>query len=359
MSHAADHERRWKALRERTPEASAPFYYAVRTTGIFCRQGCSSRLPKRENVEFFDTWQAALAAGYRPCRRCTPTKDAREERLRRVIEQACRRIEHAESMPNLGELARWSGLSSAHFHRVFKARLGITPAQYARGTQAKRLRERLDVSASVTEAIHASGFEASSRAYESARRHLGMTPTRYRRGASGVTIRYALARCALGWVSVAATERGICSVELGDEPFSLRDRLHASFPKARLEEATDALAAALAAIARAIETPAHGVNLPLDIQGTAFQQRVWRALQAIPAGTTVTYAELAARVGAPRAVRAVAAACGANKLALAIPCHRVVGSDGALTGYRWGIERKRALLASEGGEIVRKKARKS
>jgi AraC family transcriptional regulator, regulatory protein of adaptative response / methylated-DNA-[protein]-cysteine methyltransferase len=342
-----DPERCWNALLERASGTVDRFFYGVRTTGVFCRPGCASRRPRREHVEFFATAQAAALAGYRPCRRCTPTAEAPAERLARAVEQACRSLEQCESMPSLGELAGAAGFSPAYFHRVFKAHVGVTPAQYARNERARRFREHLGAGATVTEAIYASGFGASSRAYESARRHLSMTPSRYGRGAPGLAIRYALAPCALGWIGVAATGQGVCAVELADHPSEVRARLEKAFPNARLEEDGEALAAALEEIARAVETPARGVDLPLDIRGTAFQQRVWQALSTIPAGATVTYAELARRIGRPQAVRAVAAACAANRLAFVIPCHRVIGSDGGLAGYRWGVERKRALLLRE------------
>lgn len=345
-----DEEKRWNAVVTRDRTAEGSFYYAVRTTGVFCRPGCSSRIPSRENVEFFDTCREAEMAGYRPCKRCEPGALSWRERTAKVIVQACRRIEQAEESLKLNELAEEAGLSLWHFHRLFKKIVGVTPKQYAATQQAQRFRNSLKTSRSVTDAIYDSGFGSSSRAYEKARDRLAMTPSTYRRGATGLTIRYGIAPCFLGWAIVAATERGICAIELGDDPSTLPARIKGDFPKASLEEAGPDFCMIMEKVIDFIEASGEGVELPLDIQGTAFQQRVWNVLREVPPGITVSYAEIAERIGNPGAVRAVAQACATNKLAVAVPCHRVVRSDGKLSGYRWGTERKRALLLLESGK---------
>lgn len=341
---------RWDAVQERKRVVDGAFYYAVKTTGIYCRPGCSSRLPKRENVVFFDSCQEAERAGYRQCRRCTPRDVSPQEAQAGIAERACRRLEREETPPNLSELAADAGLSPWYFQRLFKRTVGVTPKQYAAKVQAGRFRDSLESSSSVTEASYDAGYGSSSRAYESARDHLAMAPTAYREGAEGLTIQYAVTSCFLGSVIVAMTERGICAVEFGDDPDALRAQVQARFPMARLEHADTALSSTLEAVTGYIEAPRTGVDLPLDIQGTAFQIRVWNALRDIPRGDTVTYAEVARRIGKPRAARAVAQACAANKLGAVVPCHRVVRSDGTLGGYRWGLERKRALLDRERGD---------
>jgi AraC family transcriptional regulator, regulatory protein of adaptative response / methylated-DNA-[protein]-cysteine methyltransferase len=340
-------ESRWNAVVKRDQAAEGCFYYAVRTTGVFCRPGCSSRLPVRENVEFFNTYREAELAGYRPCKRCEPGASSPRERLVEVIVQACRRLEQLEENPKLDELAEEAGLSPWHFHRLFKKNVGVTPKQYAATQQARRFRDNLKTSRSVTEAIYDSGFGSSSRAYEKARDRLAMTPSRYKRGAAELTIRYSTAPCFLGWVIAAATDRGICAIEFGDDPRALPAKVQASFPNAYLEEAGPDFSAVIQKVIAFIEAPGKGIELPLDIQGTAFQQRVWQVLREVPPGITVSYAEIADHIGSSKAVRAVAQACAANKLAIAIPCHRVVRSDGKLSGYRWGIDRKRMLLLRE------------
>jgi AraC family transcriptional regulator of adaptative response/methylated-DNA-[protein]-cysteine methyltransferase len=338
---------RWDAVQGRDPTARSAFLYAVTTTGIFCRPGCASRLPKREHVVFFGDAAAARSAGFRPCKRCRPGTPPEEADPTRLIADSCRLIEGAESPPPLEQLAAVAGLSIWHFQRLFKKAVGISPRQYADSCRRRRFRNGLASGQAVTAAIYAAGFNASSRAYEQVGSILGMAPKVFRQGAPDLLIQYAVAPCALGWVLVAATARGICAIELEDVPEHLPARLQADFPRARLVTAEPEFAAVVTAIVRLIETPAAGLDLPLDIQGTAFQRRVWSALQAIPAGTTVSYSELADRLGAPGATRAVARACAGNRLAVAVPCHRVVGRDGSLRGYRWGLERKAALLERE------------
>ncbi len=344
-----DDERRWNAVVKRDRAAEGTFYYAVRTTGVFCRPGCSSRLPIRVNVEFFDTCREAELAGYRPCKRCKPGVSSPHERLEEAIVQACRRIEQAEETPKLEELAEEAGLSPWHFHRLFNKIVGVTPKQYAATRRAQRFRDSLKTSLSVTDAIYESGFGSNSRAYEKAGDRLAMPPSIYRKGAAGLTIRYGVAPCFLGWVIVATTDRGICAIELGDDPKVLPAKVQRSFPNALLEEAGPDFSDLIQKIIGFIEAPGKGIELPLDILGTAFQQRVWHALREVPSGVTVSYTQIADRIGSPGAVRAVSRACAANKLAVAVPCHRVVRSDGSLSGYRWGIERKRTLLLRESG----------
>jgi AraC family transcriptional regulator, regulatory protein of adaptative response / methylated-DNA-[protein]-cysteine methyltransferase len=340
-------ERRWAAVVERDAAADGAFLYAVRSTGVVCRPGCASRTPKREHVAFFDTFEEAQRAGFRPCRRCTPDERSPQERFAAQAVRACRRLEVEEPEPTLDALASEAGLSRAHFQRSFKRAVGLTPKQYARTKRAERFRAGLPRADTVTEAIYGAGFGSSSRAYEAAAAELGMTPSAYRAGAPGQVIRYGVAACSLGWLVVAASDRGICAIEFGDDPETLPARVRGRFPGAQLEEGGPAFARVLEGVVGLVEAPATGLGLPLDIRGTAFQQRVWDALRQVPPGRTVGYAELAARIGRPEAARAVAGACAANGLAVAIPCHRVVRADGQLSGYRWGVERKRALLERE------------
>ena len=340
-------DERWTAVLERDATADGAFVYAVRSTGIVCRPGCASRTPKRANVAFFDALEEAVRAGYRPCKRCTPGESSRQERLEAQVVRACRRLEEEEPEPTLDALAAEAGLSRAHFQRAFKRVVGLTPKQYARTRRGERFRTSLGCAATVTEAIYDAGFGSSSRAYERAEAELGMAPSAYRTGATGQSIRYAVAACSLGWLVVAASERGVCAIEFGDDPAALPARLRARFPGARLAEGDPAFVRVVEQVVAFVEAPARGLGLPLDIRGTAFQQRVWDALRQVPPGTTVGYAELAARIGRPEAARAVAGACAANTLAVAVPCHRVVRADGQLSGYRWGVDRKRALLERE------------
>jgi AraC family transcriptional regulator of adaptative response/methylated-DNA-[protein]-cysteine methyltransferase len=263
------------------------------------------------------------------------------------VARACRLIETADEPPGLDALADSAGLSSFHFHRVFKAITGITPKAYAAAYRARRVRDELSRSATVTDAIYGAGFNSSGRFYATAPGVLGMTPTRFRSGGEGAAIRFAVGECSLGALLVAASDQGVCAILLGDAPDALVRDLQDRFPKARLIGGDTGFERLVAKVVGFVERPALGLDLPLDVRGTAFQQRVWQALRAIPVGATATYRDIARRVGAPKAVRAVAQACAANALAVAIPCHRVVRTDGALSGYRWGVQRKRALLARE------------
>jgi AraC family transcriptional regulator, regulatory protein of adaptative response / methylated-DNA-[protein]-cysteine methyltransferase len=343
-------DRRWKAVQERDPRAEISFFYAVRTTGIYCRVGCTSRLPKRENVAFYNTIAEAETAGYRPCKRCTPQADSLRSQQTEWVEQACRLIAEAETPPTLDELAASVGLSASHLHRLFKEVLGVTPRAYAAELRAGKVRDNLaqhSIGDDIAGTIFGAGYNSGSRFYEKSDDILGMTPTRYRDGAAGIHIRYALTGCFLGHMLVAATDRGLCAIMFSSEPDDLPKRLQERFPKAELHRAGADFMDWVSQVTAFIETPRQGLTLPFDIQGTAFQQRVWSALRTIPAGETRSYADVARQIGQPSAVRAVAGTCAANKLAVAIPCHRVVRSDGHLGGYRWGIERKETLLALE------------
>lgn len=340
---------RWEAVLARDPRADGRFFYSVRTTGVYCRPSCGARSARPENVDFHATAADAERAGFRPCRRCRPDEPSLAARQGEVVAALCRLIEEAAEPPGLAALAAHAGMSPHHLHRVFKAVTGLTPRAYAAARRAERLRERLEKSASVTEAIYDAGYGSAGRFYEQADRVLGMTATRYRRGGAGAAIRFALGQCSLGSILVAASARGVCAIFLGDDPEALVQALQQRFPRAELVGADPGFEELVARVVGLVEAPRLGLNLPLDLQGTVFQQRVWQALAAIPPGETATYGEIARRIGAPAAVRAVARACGANPLAVAIPCHRVVRLDGDLAGYRWGVARKRALLERERG----------
>jgi AraC family transcriptional regulator of adaptative response/methylated-DNA-[protein]-cysteine methyltransferase len=338
---------RWDAVRRRDRAADGAFCYSVLTTGVYCRPSCAARLPRRANVAFHATCQEAEAAGFRPCRRCRPNEGSLAERHASVVAHACRLIEAAEEPPSLDALARSAGMSRFHFHRVFKTVTGVTPKAYADARRARRVRDELAQRATVTEAIYGAGFNSSGRFYAASSDLLGMTPSAYRAGGDGAAIRFAVGECSLGSILVAATDKGICAIQFGDDPDALVRDLQDRFPKALLVGGDEGFERLVAAVVGLVEAPAQGLFLPLDVRGTAFQQRVWQALRAIPSGTTASYAEIAGRIGRPKAVRAVAQACAANPIAVAIPCHRVVRTDGALSGYRWGAERKRALLERE------------
>jgi AraC family transcriptional regulator, regulatory protein of adaptative response / methylated-DNA-[protein]-cysteine methyltransferase len=343
----ATDDARWEALRRRDRAADGAFYYSVLTTGVYCRPSCASRPARRENVGFHATREAAEAAGFRPCKRCRPNEAPLAERQASAVARACRLIEEADEAPSLDALAEAAGMSRFHFHRVFKAVTGVTPNAYAAAHRGRRVRDELAQGGSITEAIYGAGFGSSGRFYAAARDLLGMTPTAFRAGGSGASIRFAVGECSLGAILVAATGKGVCAILLGDDPDALVRDLQDRFPKARLIGADKEFERLVAAVVGFVEAPARGLDLPLDLRGTAFQQRVWQALRAIPSGSTASYAEIAERIGRPKAVRAVAQACASNAIAVAIPCHRVVRTDGAPSGYRWGVERKRALLDRE------------
>ena len=342
---------RWEAVCRRDRAADGYFWFGVTSTGIYCRPGCPARTPKRANMRYFPSPGAARAAGLRPCKRCHPDGQGLSARATATVENICRMIEAADTPPALPDLAAQADLTPGHLSRQFKARLGITPGQYANAIRGERLKTALQGEGRVTDALYDAGFNAPSRAYEAAGKRLGMTPGDAKKGGDGQIIRYAIAPSWLGRTLVAATGKGLCAVQLGDDDAALLAALAQRFKKATLEEAEPGspyrrwIDGALAAIDR----PEQAANLPLDIQGTAFQEQVWQALRRIPAGETVTYGELATAIERPTATRAVAAACGANRIAIIIPCHRVIGKDGTLTGYRWGTERKAKLLKAERG----------
>ncbi|MBX8471499.1 bifunctional DNA-binding transcriptional regulator/O6-methylguanine-DNA methyltransferase Ada [Pseudomonas sp. RIT778] len=339
---------RWAAVVARDPRADGQFVYAVKTTGIYCRPSSLARLPKPQNVEFFDTAEDAEAAGYRPSKRASKDQTEVAAQHAATVAAACRQIEASDSLPALNNLAETAGLSAFHFHRVFKAATGLTPKGYAAAHRSRRVRQRLADGGSVTEALYDAGFNSNSRFYEAADQVLGMKPGDFRAAGQNNDIRFAVGQCSLGAILVAQSERGICAILLGDDPHQLVCDLQDQFRRANLIGADTEFEQLIARVVGFIEAPAIGLDLPLDVRGTAFQERVWQALREIPVGSTASYADIALRIGSPKAVRAVAQACGANSLAVAIPCHRVVRSDGNLSGYRWGVERKRELLEREG-----------
>ncbi len=338
---------RWQAIVTRDKGADGDFIYGVKTTGIYCSPACPSRRPRPENVLFFADAAAAEQAGFRPCKRCRQGRPSLDLEQAAKIAAACRYIEQCDEPPTLGQMAGQAGVSPFYFHRLFKSITGLTPKAYASACRSRRLRRHLDQDDSVTGAILAAGYPSPGRFYQQADALLGMTPGSYRAGGQGTDIWFAAGQCSLGAILVAQSERGICAILLGDDPQSLVEELQDKYPHARLAGDNREFARQMSLVVGFVDAPRLGLNLPLDIRGTAFQQRVWQALTAIPPGQTLSYREVAQRIGAPAAVRAVAGACAANVLAVAIPCHRVVRSDGGLSGYRWGVERKRRLLAKE------------
>lgn len=338
---------RWAAVAARDAQANGKFCYAVDTTGIYCRPSCAARQARPENVRFFSGCDEAEAAGFRPCRRCKPNEVSLASLHAARITDTCRLIEQSETVPSLEQLAEVAGFSPYHFHRLFKQFTGLTPRQYAQAHRFQRLHGTLSQNDTITAAILDAGFHSSSRFYERADAMLGMTPTAYRAGGAHTAIRFAIGQCSLGAILVAQSARGICAILIGDDADALLCDLQDRFPRAELIGGDKDFERIVARVVGFVDAPALGLDLPLDIRGTAFQQRVWEALRAIPAGKTISYTELARLIGAPNAVRAVASACAANPLAVAIPCHRVVRIDGGLSGYRWGVERKRALLEKE------------
>lgn len=339
---------RWESVVSRDVAADGSFVYAVTTTGIYCRPSCPSRLAKRANVTFYSTPARAAAAGYRACRRCNPDGKSAAELNAELIAAACRIIEASARIPKLEDLAARVGMSPYHFHRQFKAATGLTPRAWGAAHRMRRLRDELsNRDGRVTDAILDAGFNSSSRFYGQSGEALGMTPSAFREGGRNSVIRFAVGQCSLGAILVAQSNRGICAITLGDDPDKLVRDLQDRFPNADLIGGDAGFEALVARVVGFVETPQAGLDLPLDIRGTAFQERVWQALRNVPAGQTVSYAEVARRIGSPGSARAVARACGANTIAVAIPCHRVVRNDGTLSGYRWGVDRKRALLERE------------
>ena len=344
---ATANDPRWARVVTRDRSADGEFWYSVATTGVYCRPSCPSRGANPKNVAFHDTLEAAKATGFRACKRCHPDGASLDAANAILVEKACRLIEQSEETPSLEKLADTAGLSAGYFHRLFKATTGLTPKDYAAARRASRVREELTKGHTVTEAIYDAGFNSSGRFYEKSTEMLGMTPTRYRQGGADEEIRFAIGQSSLGAILVASSEKGVVAIFIADDPDKLARELQDRFPKARLVGADKEYEALVARVVGLVEAPALGLDLPLDIRGTAFQRRVWKALQEIPAGKTASYADIAAQIGLPKAVRAVAAACAANNLAVAIPCHRVVRSDGSPSGYAWGVERKRKLLRVE------------
>lgn len=344
---AIENDPRWAAIAARDVEHDGKFYYSVKSTGIYCRPSCASRLAKPENVQFYATCQDAEAAGFRPCKRCIPHQPKLFEQYAKKIIGICRLIEAAEKTPNLNALASYIRLSPYHFHRIFKAIIGVTPRVYAAAHRAKCIRNELEQSQTVTEAIFDAGYSSSGRFYETADKLLGMTPSNYRAGGINTEIYFAVGECSLGSILVAMSARGVCAILLGDDPNVLAYDLQDKFPNAILVGGDAHFEQLVAKVVGFVETPTSKLDLPLDIRGTAFQQRVWQALTEIPLGSTASYTDIANRINCPKAVRAVAQACGANTLAVAIPCHRVIRRNGGMAGYRWGVERKRALLKKE------------
>jgi AraC family transcriptional regulator of adaptative response/methylated-DNA-[protein]-cysteine methyltransferase len=346
MNADTNHAACWEAVRTRDASADGKFFYCVLSTGIYCYPSCASRPTRSENVVFHPDRASAERAGFRACKRCRPDLPPRAEREAAMVARACRRIGQAEDALSLEELAEEAGVSPFHFHRLFRRITGVTPKAYAAAKRTDRVQSGLARAVSVTDSLYEAGFSSSGRFYEAAPGMLGMTPTAWRKGAAGETISFAIGPCSLGRVLVAATERGICAILLGDDEAGLAADLAERFPRANISHSVDFSDYLVRVIAK-IDAPGTSLALPLDIRGTAFQRQVWQALQQIPAGETRSYGEIAAELGHPSAVRAVAGACAANRLAVAVPCHRVVGRDGAMTGYRWGVARKRALLARE------------
>jgi len=338
---------RWVSVVARDSQADGAFYYSVKTTGVYCRPSCPARLARPEHVKFHATCADAEKAGFRPCKRCKPNQPALAEQHAAIVAEACRLIADSEEVPDLEALADHAGMSRYHFHRVFKAITGLTPHDYVVAKRTQRVRNALGISDTVTEAIYDAGYNSSGRFYETTNEVLGMTPSHFRAGGARTDIRFAIGECSLGSILVARSDRGVCAILLGDDPDVLVRDVQDTFPQANLIGGDDEFEQLVASVVGFIEAPAVGLDLPLDIRGTAFQRRVWQALRQIPAGSTTSYSEIARRIGSPKSVRAVAQACGANTLAVAIPCHRMVKHDGTLSGYRWGVERKRALLERE------------
>lgn len=338
---------RWARILARDKMADGQFWYSVSTTGVYCRPSCPSRTANPRNVTLHDSLESARATGFRPCKRCNPEGRSLESENAALVAKACRIIEESEEEPSLEELARGVDRSATYFHRVFKAVTGLTPKAYAAAHRARKVREGLEAGNSVTEAIYGAGFNSSGRFYEKSTGMLGMTPTQYRAGGLNEDIKFAVGQTSLGAILVASSAKGVAAILLGDDPDQLVRDLQDRFPRARLVGADRAYEALIARVVGFVENPGLGLDLPLDVRGTVFQRRVWQALQEIPVGERVSYSEIARRIGLPGSARAVAGACASNHLAVAIPCHRVVRNDGALSGYAWGVERKQALLERE------------
>jgi len=345
--HYSSDAAKWNAITQRDAAADDIFFYAVITTGVYCRPSCASRLALRENVRFYTTVEGAESAGFRPCKRCEPDKPSLAERHAASVAEACRLIDRSETEMQLNHLAKCVGMSPYHFHRVFKQITGVTPKAYSLARRAQRADQALTQTRSVTDAIYEAGYQSSGRFYADSQSRLGMTPTVFRKGGNGARIEFAVGESSLGSILVAASEKGLCAILLGEDPAGLVRELEDKFPKADIAPGDSSFDQWVSEVVGLVEQPGLGLDLPLDVRGTAFQQRVWQALRKIPAGETRSYKEVADMLGLPKAARAVAQACAANRIAVAIPCHRVVRNDGGLSGYRWGVERKQALLNRE------------
>jgi AraC family transcriptional regulator of adaptative response/methylated-DNA-[protein]-cysteine methyltransferase len=337
----------WEAVRSRDGAFDGVFVYAVRSTGIYCRPSCPSRRPRREYIRYFETPDDAEREGYRACRRCQPDKRTPDEPNLALVQRICRYLsEPRDQIPTLDELAQEFHLSPYHLQRTFKRIVGVTPRQYAEAQRLERFKAGLKQGESVTDALYDAGYPSNSSAYTQAARQFGMTPAAYRAGGAAA-IAYTVAESPLGWLLVAGTTKGLCAVRLGDSPAALEAELASEFPAAGVTRDDTGLGAPVMALMDYLHGAQPHLDLPVDVRATAFQQQVWRALQAIPAGSTRSYKEVAATIGRPTAARAVARACATNPVALVIPCHRVIREDGNPGGYRWGLERKKRLLAQE------------
>jgi AraC family transcriptional regulator of adaptative response/methylated-DNA-[protein]-cysteine methyltransferase len=343
----------WESVLNRDPSADDRFLYGVATTGIYCRPSCPSRRPKRGNVRFFSSAEAAEDAGFRACRRCQPGKEStfRDEGVERAREYIDRHVHNlSDERITLELLGEQSGMSPGHLQRKFKARLGLTPAQYVRVRRRERLKGELRRGETVSRATYGAGYGSSSRVYESPDAGLGMTPATYRRGGAGAHIDFAIANTSLGTLLVAATNRGVCAVTLGDDPSRLEAALEQEYPAAvrtRVSAPSSSLASWIEAIVSSVDGGEARLDIPVDVRASAFQWKVWRELQKIPRGETRSYSEIADAIGSPKAVRAVASACANNRVAVIVPCHRAVRLDGGLGGYRWGLDRKKRLIENE------------
>src|ERR1700757_1668270 len=338
---------RWQALVDKDERADGQFWFSVKTTGVYCRPSCPARLPDRENVAFHLSPKDAEKGGFRACKRCDPKGPRLAGRHAEVVAIACRMIKEVDEFPSLNQLAEAVKMSPGFFHRLFKTATGLTPKDYANAHRADRMKKALPKWGTVTEAIYEAGFNSNGRFYAGSSKILGMKPKEYREGGVGNTIRFAIAESSLGSVLVASSEKGVCAILMGDDPDALARDLQDQFPKADFIGGDEKYEKLVAKVIGFIEAPRIGLDLPLDIRGTAFQQRVWKELQRIPAGETASYSEVAKRIGFPNSTRAVAQACGANALAVAVPCHRVLRKNGDISGYRWGVDRKQALLVRE------------
>jgi AraC family transcriptional regulator of adaptative response/methylated-DNA-[protein]-cysteine methyltransferase len=343
-----DEEARWQAVLSKDAQANGQFVFAVSSTGIYCRPSCPSRRPLRKHISFFHSPDEAEQAGFRACRRCRPRATDAVGAQVQMARDVCRLIEESDGEPvTLAALSQRLGLSSFHLQRTFKSVMGISPRRYAETCRVKKFKQSVRQGEALTSALYDAGYGSSSRLYESAAAQLGMTPATYGKGGRGAVINYATAPTALGWLLVAATGKGVCAVMLGDSEASLKDGLLREFPAAQVRREHEPLREALAAVVAYLESKAPHLDLPLDIQATAFQRRVWEQLRAIPYGQTSSYGEVARAIGRETAVRAVARACATNPVALVIPCHRVIREDKSLGGYRWGLKRKQQLLETE------------